>query len=81
MLSGEPRARWRRDEVGSGGGVVSLAQQIDASAGCLLALGSLDPGAADVETEAVVAGVFVIAADAAVMAGVAGTEHLFGLVF
>lgn len=60
--------------------IVTFAEEIDASTRRLLAFGSLDPSAVDVESDAVVARIVVIASDSTMMTGITGTEHLFRLV-
>lgn len=79
VVSRRPDASWRGRDFG-GCWVVTFAQQINATTGCLLAFGGLDPGAVDVESNAIVARVVVIAAHTSMMAGVASTENLLWLV-
>jgi len=70
---------WRGRKLGSGW-VVSFAQQVDAPPRCLLAFGCLDPGAIDVESDAIVARIVVITSYPSMMASVTGAQHLFGFV-
>lgn len=79
LIANRARIGWRGRHLGSSR-VVTFSEEIDSSTRSLFAFGCFDPSAVDIETDAIVARIVVIASYSTMVASIACTEHLFGFI-